>query len=193
MQLKKVKKNVLLTILASLLSCGNESYTPKPNGYARIEFPEKEYKKANVKLPYTFEYPVYSVILPDTDKNAEPYWVNIEFPKYNGKIHLSYKPLNHNLAQYIEDTRKLAYKHTIKADAIDEILINKNESKVYGILYDIKGNTASSVQFFATDSVKHFIRGALYFNAHPNKDSLEPVISFFRQDVEHFISTLKWR
>jgi len=64
---------------------------------------------------------------------------------------------------------------------------------VYGILYDLKGNTASSVQFYVTDSVKHFLRGSLYFEAVPDADSLAPVINFFRGDIVHLIETLKWK
>ena len=158
----------------------------------RIDFPEKAYKRFNEKFPYSFEYPVYGQITNDNQTNAEPYWINIEFPKYNGKIHLSYKILNNNLAGFIEDTRKLAYKHSAKADAIDELLLKNDTSHVYGILYNIKGNTASSIQFFVTDSVRNFIRGALYFNSLPNKDSLAPSIAFFRKDVERFIQTVCW-
>ena len=183
---------VLITILATLLSCGH-NYSPKPNGYMRIDFPEKAYQKYNGKFPYSFEYPVYGTITADTQKNAEPYWINIEFQKYNGKIHLSYKALNNNLAGFIEDTRKLAYKHSAKADAIDEILLKNDSNHVYGIIYNIKGNTASSVQFFVTDSSRNFIRGALYFGSQPNKDSLAPFIVFFRKDVERFIQTVKWK
>jgi len=186
-------KNQIFSILvmSSLFSC-NQVYTPKPNGYMRIDFPEKKYETYKGTLPYCFEYPVYGEIVIDTEKNAEPYWINIEFPKYNAKIHLSYKNLNGNLANFIEDTRKLAYKHTLKADAIDEIVIKMDKNNVYGILYDIKGNAASSIQFFVTDSSKNFIRGALYFSNQPNKDSLAPVIYFFRKDIEHFINTLHW-
>jgi gliding motility-associated lipoprotein GldD len=187
------KRNIIVVVLlVFVLSC-NHDYSPKPNGYMRIDFPAKEYRKFNDKFPYSFEYPEYGVVTTDTQKNAEPYWINIEFPKYNGKIHLSYKALHNNLAGYIEDTRKLAYKHAAKADAIDEQLLMNDTSRVYGILYSIKGNTASSVQFFVTDSVSNFIRGALYFNSKPNKDSLAPSIAFFRKDVERFIQTVKWR
>ena len=183
----------LIFIVFVSVACHQYDYTPKPSGYIRIDLPEKSYKVFKEKFPYNFEYPVYGKIKPDNDKNAEPYWINIEFPEYKGKIHLSYKKINGNLSGYIEDTRKLAYKHTIKAESIDEILINRDSSKVYGILYDIKGNTASSVQFFVTDSSKNFLRGALYFDAQPNKDSLAPLIIFFRKDVEHFLNTIKWQ
>jgi gliding motility-associated lipoprotein GldD len=175
-----------------LISCRNAE-VPKPLGYFRIDFPEKKYKVCDSTLPYRFEYPVYGVIRRDTTKGAEPHWINIEFPAYKGKLHLSYKAVHGNLAQYIEDTRKLAYKHTIKADAIDEMLIRNDSARVYGLLYDIKGNAASSVQFFLTDSLHHFLRGALYFSAPPNKDSLQPVIEYFRADVDHFIRSVRWK
>jgi gliding motility-associated lipoprotein GldD len=184
--------SIIAISLVLIYSC-SQSYTPKPRGYFRIDFPVKKYVLYQNNFPYSFEYPVYGIVKPDTNLNAEPYWVNIEFPEYNTKIHLSYKRLNGNLARFIEDTRKLAYKHTVKADAIDEILIKNKENNVYGIVYDIKGNAASSMQFFATDSIRNFIRGALYFNAQPNKDSLAPAIEFFRKDVGHFIQTLKWK
>jgi len=185
---------IILFVIVSLIavSC-NQSYTPKPAGYIRIDLPEKKYVASKENLPYSFEYPSYGVIKSDTNDNTEPYWINIEFPEFNSKIHLSYKRINGNLARFIEDTRKLAYKHTIKADAIDEVLIKNKMNNVYGIIYNIKGNAASSMQFFATDSTKNFIRGALYFTAQPNKDSLAPVIEFFGKDVEHFIQTLKWK
>lgn len=190
MQLRFILFIIISTIV--FFSCSNENYTPKPNAYMRIDLPQKDYLHYKSNLPYTFDYPSYGIIKPDTDKNTEPYWINIEFPQYNGKIHLSYKKLENNLSKYIEDSRKMAYKHTIKAEAIDEILIMHDSSKVYGILYDIKGNTASSVQFFLTDSTKNFLRGALYFNASPNKDSLAPVIEFFKADVTQLINTLNW-
>jgi gliding motility-associated lipoprotein GldD len=83
--------------------------------------------------------------------------------------------------------------HITKADAINEQLINDVGNRIFGILYDLKGNTASAVQFYVTDSVKHYLRGSLYFESEPNADSLAPVIDFFREDVIHLIETLKWK
>jgi gliding motility-associated lipoprotein GldD len=72
------------------------------------------------------------------------------------------------------------------------MFINEKE-RVYGILYDIKGNSASSLQFYLTDSSRHFFRGALYFNVQPNKDSLAPVIDYFREDIIYLIETFSWK
>lgn len=87
----------------------------------------------------------------------------------------------------------MVYKHTIKAESIDESVIKDTSSCVYGLFYDLKGNVASSVQFYVTDSVRHFLRGSLYFNAQPNQDSLAPLVSFVRKDIEHLIETLEWK
>ena len=100
--------------------------------------------------------------------------------------------MHNDLAAFAEDSRDLVYKHTIKANAIDETVIHTH-NKVYGVMYDIGGNAASNFQFYATDSVRHFIRGSLYFNAAPEADSLKPVVDFIKKDVKHLIQTLQWK
>ncbi len=182
----------LFMILFGIMACQHH-YTPKPRGYLNIEFPEKIYTRFDSICPYTFEHPVYSRVLPDTDFNSEPCWVNIDFPDFDGKIHISYKEIDGNLYKYIEDSRALAYKHTIKADAIMETVYSDSQAHVYGILYEIKGNAASSLQFYLTDSTRNFLRGSLYFNAQPNKDSLAPVIAYFREDIIHLIESFRWK
>ena len=183
---------IMLAVGLMILAC-KETYTPKPEGYPKVEYPQKSYVRFDTNAPFSFEYPEYAKLEPDTSANAEPYWYNIIFPELNGTIYLSYKEVNNNLLDYIEDSRTWVYKHTIKAEAIDENLIYDTLRNVYGILYDLKGNTASSLQFFITDSTKHFLRGALYFNTQPNADSLSPVIQFIREDVKHLIQTNRWK
>jgi len=125
----------------------------------------------------------------------EPYWIDVYFPQFKGKLHLSYKVVNDtNLIYYLEDTRKFVVKHIPKANAIDDSLIFDREKNIYGLLYEIQGgNAASPVQFFVTDSTRHFVRGALYFNVKPNNDSLQPVINFLRKDIDHLIGTFRWK
>ena len=185
-------KLFIICFLLGLLAC-NESYTPKPRGYFRIEFPEKEYIKTETSGPFTFEIPKYSTLKADSSSGADEYWYNLEFPQLKGKLHLTYKNLNHDLAKYIEDSRTLAYKHTIMAEAISEQVFISPEKDIFGILYEIKGNAASPYQFFATDSLKHFLRGSLYFDVYPNKDSLLPVFEFIKPDITHLIETIEWK
>jgi gliding motility-associated lipoprotein GldD len=195
MKMKNKKQEILsfFFVCISLLiySCNNNS-VPKPRGHFRIDLPEKEYKMFDSICPFTFEYPVYSVIKQEPGMN-EYCWFNIEFPDYKGKLHLSYMNVSDNLKLLTDDAHKLAYKHSVKADAIEEKLWINEEKSVYGIIYLISGDAASSVQFFVTDSLSHYLRGSLYFDAQPDKDSLAPVIDFFREDIVHLIETLEWQ
>lgn len=83
-------------------------------------------------------------------------------------------------------------KHLVKANDISERQFKNEEAKVYGLIYDFEGNTASNYQFFLTDSSTHFFRGAMYFNMPPNADSLEPVIDFIKGDLQRLIESFRW-
>lgn len=183
---------LLLGLLLFFSSCKKE-HTPKPRGYFRISFPAKSYKPLGMPVPYNFQIPVYSNPGRDSLNLNQLDWVTIEVPANHAQIHLSYKNINQNLGAYIEESRTLAYKHSQKASSIEEQLFINPSKKVYGTIYNIKGNAASPMQFYLTDSVKHFLRGALYIKEIPNIDSLQPVISFLNQDVLRLIETTEWK
>jgi gliding motility-associated lipoprotein GldD len=186
----------MLLFIAILAGCTSDKVNvPKPKGYFRIEFPEKQYRQYVSDAPFTFEYPVYARIRKDNDKNAQRFWNNLDFPQFNGRLHLTYHEVlsRDNYNKLTEAARKLAMIHTIKASAIDQRLINYPAKKVYGIYYEIAGNAASSLQFFLTDSTRHYFRGALYFNEAPKYDSIQPVINFIKKDVDRMIETFNWK
>lgn len=179
----------------NLQSCMPHAYSPKPRGYFRINLPPKSYQPYTGHCPYTFYYPTYSQIVNDSTRNAKPCWVNIVFPQFNGRIHVSYQAIKSqkNFNDLVEDARTFAFKHTIKATSIDETKIAYPDRKVYGVYYTIDGNTASSAQFFLTDSIHHYLRAALYFQEEPRLDSIAPVLSFIKEDIEMMIKTFKWK
>lgn len=184
---------ILMVSLLFLSSC-DEYFQPKPRGYFRIHLPEKSYNPIQGNLPYTFDIPVYSTLEKDNHPYAEKYWTNIVFSSFNATIHLSYKPVNNNLASLLEDAHKLVNKHIPKANAINERIYINEERSVYGVTYSIQGSEAASpFQFYLTDSTHHFLRGALYFNVHPNNDSLAPVISFLEADIQKLIESFEWK
>jgi gliding motility-associated lipoprotein GldD len=200
MRKSRKSKNIALFLLAGIwgLSGCNEVSVPKPKGYFRIDLPPKEYTIFNqngqtANIPLKFEYPVYGIISDKGNDHSEPGWFNIEFPRFKARIYFTYKDVGGDLAGLIEQTYTMNVKnHITKADAINEMVIDDKANRVFGILYDLKGNTASAVQFYVTDSTSHYLRGSLYFESEPNADSLAPVIEFFREDVIHLIETLKW-
>ena len=182
----------IIMMIIPFASC-KRKYTPRPHGYFRIDLPKKKYVTYQGPCPFTFEYPVYAIVKKDVEPGAEPCWLNIDFPKFHGMIHFTYKKIQNNLGQMLEDTYSLAYKHTVKADAIREHSFTDKKKHVFGILYDIQGNAASNIQFYLTDSTNNFVRGALYFNLVPDQDSLAPVIQFVKKDIVHLIETFSWK
>ncbi len=175
-----------------LVSCHRDT-TPKPAGHVRIKIPEKEYRLYDDQPFYRFEIPVYAVMERDSSRRSDAGWVNMALPGLNGKVHLSYKPVHGNLGTYITDCRTMAYKHTVKAEGIEETPFIHRDHNRFGMVYDLEGNVASAVQFFITDSTRHFLRGSLYLNCTPNRDSLKPVIDFIREDIIHLIETTEWK
>jgi gliding motility-associated lipoprotein GldD len=191
----KMIRAVFLIACISFFSC-NSDYTLKQRGYFKIDFPEREYQKYDQPgSPYSFEYPVYGNIVRDsTFFEARPendYWINIDFPQFYGKIYISYKEIRqHNFDSLVSDAFKMTYKHSTKATEIRDSLMQTPQGHT-GVFFRVGGNAATAKQFFVTDSVKHFIRGALYFDASPNSDSLGVVNDFLEEDMKHLINTLR--
>lgn len=178
-------------LLLSVSSCSVD-YSPKPMGYPRIDFPDKTYFVYDNDCPFTFEYPAYCIIS-NAGKNSDPCWFNIDYPFLNSRIHMSYKALNGDLESFVEDSRTLVYKHTVKANAIRQRDISDQEHNVYAKVYEIDGDVASAIQFYLTDSSNYFLRGALYFNANANADSLQPAVEFISEDINALIQSLRWK
>jgi gliding motility-associated lipoprotein GldD len=190
----------LFIIIWCFCACKTDNFVPKPRGYYAITFPEKKYISfEDNACPYFFKYPSYGFINKDTtffkDKPDHPCWLNISFPAFNATLHLSYKEISgrNNLEKLVGDSYKLTFKHSIKADFIDETYFEKKNDNVYGFIYDVGGDAASAVQFFATDSISNFVRGSLYFNCEPNSDSLQPSVDFFRKDIVELVNSIHWK
>ena len=174
-------------LLGFFFAC-SESYTPKPRAFFKVDLPSKEYEITDIKCHFFFERPSYSIL----KKISQDRFYNLEFPDQKGTLHITYLSIENNLLEHIEQSRNLAYKHDMMADAILESVYINREHNVYGLLYDYDGATATSIQFYLTDSINHFFRGALYFNTEVT-DSLLPINNFIKEDVKHIIESFRWK
>jgi len=192
----------ILTVIALagiLFSCNSDYSAGKKKGYFHIDFPEKKYQVFNQPgYPYTFEYPVYATVSKDStffDDKAGDWWVNIDVPQFAGRIYISYKAIGGAVSfdSLVRDGFKMAYKqHVDISTGIDDSLMH-TPNGVEGIYFNLGGNTATANQFFLTDSTRHFLRGALYFDATPNSDSLGIVNDYLKKDLLHLINSLQWK
>ncbi len=206
----------IIALLLFLASC-NSPYVSKKRGYYHIDLPKRGYQKfERAGFPYSFEYPVYANIIQDStyfDSNPEnPYWINIDFPSFRGRVFLSYKMIGGNALYKIKQPGG-KYKDSLGANSFDKMvadaftLTNKNDvvsssikdslihtpNNISGVFFKVGGNAATAKQFFLSDTTKNFIRGALYFDVTPNADSLKPVQDFLQADLEHIINTFQWK
>ena len=216
-----MKKELLFITMIFVLACFlvecNANYTSKKKGYFNIELPAHEYRSfSDSSYPYSFEYPTYAKIVQDStffDSTPENnYWINVDFPAFNAKIFLSYKIIGGQahykikqpngtykdsvgLNQFdlmVNDAFNLTNKNNVIASSInDSLMLTPNG--IHGIYFKVGGNAATAKQFFLSDSTRHFLRGALYFDATPNADSLRPVQDFLQKDIERLINTFHWK
>lgn len=202
---------------AGFLSSCNSTYTSKKKGYFQIDFPEHQYQTFNnEKFPYQFEYPVYAKITQDSnyfDSNPEnEYWINVDFAQFDAKIFLSYKQIGgkalfktkdangavkdsigiNHFDNMINDAYTLTNKNDVVATSIKDSVF-QTANAISGVVFTVGGNAATAKQFFMTDSTKNFIRGALYFDATPNADSLKPIQDFLNKDINHLINSFRWK
>jgi len=193
MKLYRSFKIILIICISCLFYSCSKTSIPRPYGYFRVDLPQHTYRTIDtLNLPYRFDLPD-NVRLISRQADGESYWIDLYYPKLNASIYCSYKPVKGNLIDLLEDTRKIVYKHSVRADGIGEKVFDHPENNVHGILYDLKGNTASSVQFILTDSTHNFFRGALYFNNVPNKDSIAPMANYIREDVIRIMESFVWK
>ena len=185
-------------VLPFLLWSCSHATAPKPYGYMRITPPDTAYYSFSahhpdpVSYPYNFALSRNAVVQPRSTKD-DRYWINIQYPSLNATIHCSYKPVQGNLRELTNDALEFVYKNASHATSIPERSYTNPEHRVYGVLFNLEGNTASACQFFLTDSVHHFFRGSVYCNCRPNADSLAPINQYLQTDVIRLVESFQWQ
>lgn len=176
-----------LALAVVAASCGDET-VPKPKAYLRLDYPVGEYRNLDVGCPFTFDVNTSAEI-----KDKDDCSIELHYPKMKATVYLNYKPVNGNLERHLRDAQTLTYKHTVRADEIQERPYNNAMNRVYGMFYQVGGNAATNAQFYVTDSTKHFLTGSVYFYAKPNFDSIMPAASFIKDDMQNIVESLRWK
>ena len=177
----------ILLLLVFTSACKND-VLPKPTSQLRLDYPVAKYASFSNHCPFEFEMNEEAVI--KEDKNCG---FSIEYPKMKATIYLTYKTVDNNINALLRDAQKLTYEHVIKADDILEQPYINNDKKVYGMFYRVDGNAATNAQFYATDSIKHFVTGSVYFYAKPKFDSIMPAADYVKNDMQRLLETIKWK
>jgi gliding motility-associated lipoprotein GldD len=179
---------VLALILMGMTSC-EKNWLPKPPGYNKIDLPRHDYTRLTGEFPYELDFSSASRVEPDSFNLSEKSWINLNYKDFGAKVHLTYKKIDGKSMKF--DAFKLTAKHQIKAYGIEEgVLITPNGYTA--VVAELSGEVPTQFQFFVTDSTRHFLRGALYFNTAMKNDSLAPVIEYIKIDMTHLMNSVKF-
>lgn len=189
-----MKKGLYILLFWALLcfSACRRPAMPKPYGYFRIAIPDTVYVDYTPEnYPYSFRLSKNAEVRPHTQSN-DLFWIDIYYPQLNTTIHCSYKPIHNNLRTLARDAKEFLFSHSTIASAIPAQEFAHPEHRVYGVYYELHGNTASPIQFVLTDSTEHFFRASVYCNTIPNQDSLAPIYDYIRHDVRTLMESIQW-
>lgn len=183
---------VLLSALAS--GCSDES-VPKPRGYFRIDLPVDSSNTVASNCPFTAEVPVYARLVQGAGSvhpDGTVCWTDLVFPGQRAAVHMTWRSIQGDLPELINDAHEFKAKHESMATRIKSQEVLRDSDRVFGSLFNVDGNVASPMVFYLTDSTSNFLYGALYFDVRPNSDSLSPVTDRIRADVRRFANSLRW-
>ncbi len=141
--------------------------------------------------PIRFAYPAYAKAqyVP-----RDSCWFDLYFPELDAYWHITahdLKALNTSPAQALEIYRRLIYKHAIRATDIIERPIRGPHGK--GFLYELYGEVPTHALLFYTDSVRYAVMIASYFKVAGAEDSLLPIITRMRLELETIYPSIQWR
>lgn len=180
----------ILTVV--LLSCGDETYIPKPPAYLRTDLPAHEYTTYKDGCGYEFSLPkIFSVEVAPSDSVSECHR-RIQLGPMNGTVYFRYWNMTQPLAFYINNANDEIDVHKSKAlDITDENII-RPDRRVFGTFFRLDGDVATPFQFYLTDSTDHFVYAEVLFNFAPNYDSLKPTLDYLEVDLKHLMETFEW-
>lgn len=186
--LRRILSSLAISAMFFAFSGCKKEVVPKPTGHLRLDYPVAQYDYFSNDCPYAFDMNSDAVIKGKPDCSFE-----INYPKMKATIYLNYKSVHGDINVLLRDAQTLTYKHVVKADDIIEQPYINPEKKVYGMFYQVQGNAATNVQFYVTDSTKHFVNGQVYFYAKPNFDSIMPAANYVKNDMRRIMESIKWK
>ena len=189
-----VKKAIIwifLPLFSSLFFlCKGKKNALRPYGYMREEYLEEKYIDfSNEFMKFKHSSLSKIEIIPH-----KKHWFNLIYPHIKATIYLTYFPVNKNLEKLVYESELSVKRHQIKASYIKEKSFFNPKSKNYGKIYQLGGESASNLQFYLTDGVKHFLSGILYFDHYVvDEDFLLPKIKYIKKNIKKLLESLTWK
>lgn len=181
----------LVCVIALLTACRQPS-VPRPDGYFRIDaYPDVWRTDTLGGISLQVNDSSYSVV--PQDAAAGSVWRNIVYPRYKATVYLSYIPVTDvaELSALLAESRDLVYRQSVGTSSVTAVEYADTHRPLYAILYRLSADSATPLQFVATDSARFLLRGALYYDVSPlRNDSVAPTLEYLESDMAHMIESI---
>ena len=172
-----------------VFSCENNFNLPKPDAYLRIEFNEPKYLNyEDVNSQIDFYYNSSSSSINQISSKS----INLNYENLGMSLDLSFNKLSseNEVINYITDFNLLLDTHTKRSNGFLVKEFENVEYSTFGKIYEFKGDVASPIQFFITDSLNNFIQGAVNKEISSKYDSIYPSIQYIKNDILVFFESI---
>lgn len=155
-------------------------------------FAERQYVRTTDTLSFSFLIPKGATLTLADVPRKEGIFVDLFFPQEKARLYCTYHafPSGH-FRELAEESRKLVYFHSSRADAIREELYENPTAHVYGILYSLEGRVATPLQLSLTDSVSYFFHASLYFDQGESGPEKGDTLTVLTDDLKKLMETFK--
>ena len=173
-----------------IFSCDKPNL-PKQNGFLRIEFKEPYYSiYEETDTSFNFYYNSNSTDLEQIGNNQFLF----EYSDLNLSLNLSFYNIksSQDLGRKARDFSLILDTHTKKSNGVVLREYDNDNRRVFGKLYEIKGDVASPIQFYLTDSLSSFISGSVNLKFKSNYDSIFPSIQYVKNDILVLFESINW-
>lgn len=166
--------------------------------------PVRTYQQITDTLPFTFQIPTSAKFVLSAAPTDSTYFFDIIFPKEEACLYVTFHQLvfgkslsrsNDSISvrrrfwKLSEESRRLVYFHTVKADAINEVEYADPSRHVGGLFYDLTGSVATPVQVSLTDSSTYFLHASLYFDSGEMRSEKAEALSILKLDLRRLMET----
>ena len=172
-----------------VFSCENNFNLPKPDAYLRIEFNEPKYLNyEDLNSQIDFYYNSSSSSINQISSKS----INLNYENLGMSLDLSFNKLSseNEVINYISDFNLLLDTHTKRSNGFLVKEFENVEYSTFGKIYEFKGDVASPIQFFITDSLNNFIQGVVNKEISSKYDSIYPSIQYIKNDILVFFESI---
>lgn len=168
-------------------------YAPKPDGYYRIELPDRHFVTVDDGGVFCFDR-ADNAVLHRQEATADKELFSLWYDDFGTTITGSYVRMTKaDLPRLAAATDRLLEIHARRADGISRHEYANPDYQVYGTLYRLYGKVPAPFLFVLTDSVNRYLTGELLLPADADHEQLAVVIERMEEDIHVLMESFRWK